>query len=207
MLNTVYGNELSESPKLAHTMFTDRAKQFKERLAWNVCVDQNGHEKDEYDALNPIYLIWERVDGSHGGSLRFLPTVCRTMINDKFSQHLGFNVRSQSIWECTRFCLSPDADHLVSWNLLMGALEIGLEYSVEQFVGIFDERMVRVYRRLGWRPEVIGKFEMDGVTTYAGLWPVKEQARHDLVSRNAARSAAPSTQVADAARPNLNHCC
>ena len=32
--------------------------------------------------LNPLYVIWEIPDGSHGGSMRFLPTSGRTMVHE-----------------------------------------------------------------------------------------------------------------------------
>jgi acyl homoserine lactone synthase len=54
-------------------MFLDRAQQFQARLGWQVQVDVNGFETDEYDAMNPLYVIWQLPDGTHGGSMRFLP--------------------------------------------------------------------------------------------------------------------------------------
>jgi acyl homoserine lactone synthase len=106
-------------------MFEDRAHQFVTRLKWDVTVNAAGEERDEYDALNPLYLIWENEDGSHGGSMRFLPTVGPTMVQDHFS-HLtdGVRIESPLIWECTRFCLAPDAKRQVSAALVLGAGEI-----------------------------------------------------------------------------------
>lgn len=49
-------------------MFRDRAAQFKTRLKWQVDVDENGFERDEYDALNPIYVVLENNLGRHEGS-------------------------------------------------------------------------------------------------------------------------------------------
>jgi acyl homoserine lactone synthase len=78
MLRYLYADQLDAFPKLRDSMFRDRADQFSERLGWEVSVDENGFEKDQYDALNPLYVIWEMPDGSHGGSMRFLPTTRRT---------------------------------------------------------------------------------------------------------------------------------
>ena len=60
-------------------MFRDRATQFKTRLKWDVTVDAQGFEKDEYDALDPLYVIWENQAGRHAGSMRLLPSTGRTM--------------------------------------------------------------------------------------------------------------------------------
>ena len=110
MIRYIYGTDLHKFPKLAEAMFRDRADQFKTRLGWEVSVDESGLERDEYDDENPLYVIWENADGTHGGSMRLLPTVGRTMINDHFI-HLTDGVRIQSplIWECTRFCLARGA--------------------------------------------------------------------------------------------------
>ena len=89
MLRYVYADQLHLFPKLADSMFRDRAEQFKTRLKWDVSVDARGHEKDQYDALNPLYVIWEMPDGTHGGSMRFLPSTGRTMVNEHFTDILG----------------------------------------------------------------------------------------------------------------------
>ncbi|WP_437436796.1 acyl-homoserine-lactone synthase [Ruegeria arenilitoris] len=68
MLRYVYADELHKYPKLAEGMFRDRADQFKTRLGWDVHVNDKGEERDQYDDLNPIYVIWEEPDGSHGQS-------------------------------------------------------------------------------------------------------------------------------------------
>lgn len=185
MIHIVYGDELYEMPVLADSMFKHRANQFHDRLQWDVSIDENGHETDQYDEKNPLYLIAEQGDGSHGGSMRFLPTTEATMLNESFI-HLveGEEIRSPLIWECTRFCLAPNADPLISWQLLMGTLEMGLEYGLTYIVGVFDKKMLRVYRRIGWSPEVIGEANHDGAVICAGLWPVTEEAYAILSGRS-----------------------
>ena len=89
-------------------MFSHRTMQFRDRRRWEVTVDENGHEKDEYDYLRPHYLISATSDGMHEGSLRLLPTSGRTMVNEHFSHLMNGSVHDPLIWECSRFCLSPD---------------------------------------------------------------------------------------------------
>ena len=88
MLTYLWAKQLAKRPLLRDSMFRDRADQFKTRLNWQVEVDQNGFERDEYDALNPLYVIWESPQGLHQGSLRLLPTTGCTMIEDHFSHLL-----------------------------------------------------------------------------------------------------------------------
>ena len=132
MLRYLYADDLPTYPKLADTMFRDRADQFKTRLGWDVTVDAAGHEHDEYDDLNPLYVIWENADGSHGGSMRFLPTTGSVMVNDHFSDLLGGGaVSSPVIWERTRFCLARGADAKVAAALMLGGGEIMQGFEIE----------------------------------------------------------------------------
>ncbi len=111
MIRYLYGDQLAKFPLLERTMFEDRADQFKTRLGWDVSVNADGQERDEYDDQNPLYVIWEKADGTHGGSMRFLPTTGRTMVNDHFLELTdGVSFQSPFIWECTRFCLARDTE-------------------------------------------------------------------------------------------------
>ena len=110
MLRYVTAGELTQYPVLRDTMFRDRAAQFSDRLGWSVAVDAGGFERDQYDALDPLYVIWEQACGHHGGSMRFLPTMGRCMVNEHFAHlNAGAPVQHPLIWECTRFCLAPGA--------------------------------------------------------------------------------------------------
>lgn len=176
MLRYLYADEISRFPRLTDSMFTDRAQQFAVRLGWDVQVDENGFERDEYDGLNPLYVIWERPDGLHGGSMRLLPTTGRTMVNDHFS-HLTHGVRIESpfIWECTRFCLSPGpGGRQVSAALALGAGELMQAYQLRHYVGVFDRRMQRIYRLMGLQPEVVGEAGEGGDEIGVGLWSMDE---------------------------------
>ena len=181
MIRYIYADDLKALPKLRNSMFRDRAQQFKTRLKWDVRVDATGFEVDEYDQMNPLYVIWQMPDGTHGGSMRLLPTTGDTMVNDHFL-HLTDDVRIQSplVWECTRFCLSPNADGQaaeIAAALLGAGCELGLRFGLSDAVGVFDTRMVRIYRRIGWEPTVLGTEGTGRDRTSVGLWEVSEDAR------------------------------
>ena len=184
MIKYLYGQDLDQFPKLRDTMFSDRAAQFRARLGWSVDVNSEGQERDEYDDLNPLYVIWQRSDGSHGGSMRFLPTTGRTMVNDHFT-HLtdGVTIRSPLIWECTRFCLGKGAGANISAALMLGGAEVGQGFHLRDAVGVFDARMVRIYRWLGWPPTILGtRGEGQGAIS-VGLWDFSENVRPGLLRK------------------------
>lgn len=178
MIRYIYGEDLNKFPMLARSMFRDRADQFATRLGWEVSVDERGEERDEYDRENPLYVIWEKPDGTHGGSMRLLPTVGKTMVNDHFV-HLTDGVRIQSplIWECTRFCLSRDATPGIAAALMLAGGEVMRQFGVEHYVGVFDARMVRIYRRIGSSPEVLGQEGAGRDMIAVGLWEFTEEAQ------------------------------
>jgi len=187
MIKYIYADALDAFPKLRDTMFKDRAHQFKTRLNWDVSVDQSGFETDEYDAINPLYVIFELPDGSHGGSMRILPTTGDTMINDHFS-HLtdGVKFSSPLIWECTRFCMSPNAGHLageVAASLMLAGVELGIQFGLDSCVGVFDARMVSIYRRIGWAPELLGTQGTGKEAVSAGLWPIDADAKAQICAK------------------------
>ncbi len=184
MLRYVYATELSRFPKLADSMFRDRADQFKTRLGWDVSIDLRGYEKDQYDDLNPLYVIWEMPDGTHGGSMRFLPTTERTMVNEHFTHVMGGGtVVSPTIWECTRFCLKRGAPAHVAAALMLGGGEIMRNFGVVNFVGVFDARMVRIYRMIGSSPEILGTVGEGRDQISVGLWDFSEEAQEAVAQK------------------------
>lgn len=184
MLRYVYADQLDRHPTLAAQMFQDRADQFKTRLGWEVSVDAQGEERDEYDAMNPLYVIWEQPDGSHGGSMRFLPTTGRVMVNDHFSDLLSGPVTSPLIWECTRFCLNRDAGGNVAAALMLGGGEIMQGFGVKHFVGVFDARMVRIYRMIGSSPEILGSTGKGRDEISVGLWEFTDEAQAKVAAKS-----------------------
>lgn len=184
MLRYIYADQLSAFPHLAKTMFHDRAHQFHDRLNWAVTVDETGAERDEYDAENPLYVIWENPDGTHGGSLRFLPTTGPTMVNDHFLDLTdGVRIQSPLIWECTRFCLAPEATPRISAALMLGGMEVGRSAVLSHAVGVFDARMIRIYRRLGWGPTILGTQGTGKDAISVGLWAFDPAIRPRLLAR------------------------
>ena len=184
MLRYIYANDLHRHPRLAAAMFRDRADQFGVRLGWDVSVDENGEERDAYDQLNPLYVIWETPEGGHGGSMRFLPTTGPVMVNDVFGHlHGGGPIVSPLIWECTRFCLARRAETRVAAALMLAGGEIMTQFGVRHFAGVFDRRMVRIYRAIGSSPEVLGSVGEGAEQISLGLWSFTDAAKARVARR------------------------
>jgi acyl homoserine lactone synthase len=152
-------------------MFEDRKSQFHDRLKWPVTIEKGKLERDEYDAINPMYIILEREDGSHGGSMRLMPTVGRTMINEHFLDALGGRpIIDYDTWECTRFCVSPSKPRQNPVALFAAAGYLMRELAVKHLVAVFDKKMKRSYNLSGASPKLIGEMPLGSDAVYAGTW-------------------------------------
>lgn len=184
MLRYLYEKELDQRPRLADSMFRDRARQFHDRLGWDVSLDDRGWEQDEYDRLNPLYVIWEGQDGLHKGSMRFLPTTGQTMVNDHFL-HLtdGVSIQDAAIWECTRFCLAPGANSRLAAALMLAGGELMRAFDLTHFIGVFDHRMTRIYRTIGSSPVVLGERGKGNERIAVGLWGYAPKDRSQVLRK------------------------
>lgn len=201
MIRYVYAHELHKYPSLVDGMFKDRTAQFRDRMKWDVAVDEKGWERDQYDDLAPLYIIYEREDGTHGGSGRLMPTTGRTMIGEHFS-HLtdGVLIQSPTIWEITRLCISPEVTSRreamkITSSLLLAGIDAGLRFGLEFYVGVFDAPMMRVYKSLDFAPDVMGRSSDDRRAICAGLWPCTEEVRDSM-----ARKVEEHADIAEAAQ-------
>lgn len=189
MIRFIYGKDLASFPRLADTMFRDRAGQFRTRLDWAVSVDAEGRERDQYDGDVALYCIYELPDGSHGGSGRLMPTTGRTMVNEHFSHLAGGEIVSPLIWESTRFCVSPRltggaaTGARISTALMLAGCEVALRFGLTHYVAVFDAPMRRIYRAAGWAPEIVAEDGEGRGRLCLGLWEASEAAREAILAR------------------------
>jgi len=165
-------------------MFMDRAQQFKVRQGWDVSLNDHGEERDEYDQENPLYVIWQKPNGMHGGSMRLLPTMGQTMVNDHFLHLLaGTPLRNPLIWECTRFCLAADPAPTVAAAPMLAGGDVMSGHGIKNFVGVFDAPMVRIYRSIGSSPLLLGHQGEGRNRIAVGLWELDDISRVRVAAR------------------------
>lgn len=180
MIHILQGRALARQPNLVEGMFRDRAAQFVDRLEWDISIDAEGREIDQYDRLDPIYLIIADGEGRHAGSMRFLPTFGRTMLSEHFAHLIETPFEAPNVWECTRLCIRPGAPADTSRQLLSAALELGLSRGWAASVGVFDARMMRVYARIGWAPELLARGGTGRDALCLGRWTFEPRIRAAL---------------------------
>ncbi|TVR10071.1 MAG: GNAT family N-acetyltransferase [Salinarimonadaceae bacterium] len=187
MIKLISNDSRQANADLLTAMHRGRAAVFGEKLGWDVRIE-DGCEIDVFDQENPLYLVAiDDETGRASGSLRLMPTTGRTLLRDVFVDVFDepVDIMSANIWEATRFCVHPDAPvrrtptnlHRATCELSLAMCEVGLRAGLTQVIGVFDTRMIRVYRRIGWEPEVIATTDkMAHGRIYVGLWDVTEEA-------------------------------
>lgn len=171
MMYLVGSDQLGRFARELMGMHRLRYRVFKQRLDWDVTVSGD-MEVDEYDALDPIYLLYCNATGAVEGCARMLPTAGPNMLRDSFPLLLGPNAVPESprIWEASRLCVDvePHQDRtrsgssVATLELFAGLIEFGLARGLSDIVAVTDHRMERILRRVGvpWRrlhqPQRIG---------------------------------------------------
>ncbi len=100
-------NEHGGLGSLLDEMHQLRARAFADRLGWQVRIEQ-GHERDEYDALGPTYILALTDHGDVAGCRRLLPTTGPTMLLARTFPQLPADGRlaaKRTMAETSHFCV------------------------------------------------------------------------------------------------------
>ncbi|MFP4327807.1 MAG: acyl-homoserine-lactone synthase [Paracoccaceae bacterium] len=162
-------------------MYRLRARVFADRLGWDVQV-HDGKEIDEFDALDPAYVVGLDEAGHVVSCVRALQTTGPHMLSDVFVDILDGEppLRSAQLWESTRFCVDTNrlgggkAVNSVSWatcELMIGSLEFAMRSGIRDIVTVIDPVMNRVLKRSDCAPyDYVGKtVPMGKVSAMAAL--------------------------------------
>lgn len=143
-------------------MFRLRARVFGERLGWDVDI-RDGQEVDEFDSLDPTYLVGLDEEGHVVSCARLMQTTGPHMLADVFSSILDGEppLRSSRLWEASRLCV--DTRRLkarggargisrATCELLIAGNDYAVEAGVSDLVAVIDPGVDRVMRRPACAP-------------------------------------------------------
>lgn len=145
--------------RLLEQMHRLRARIFAGRLGWAVdCTD--GEERDEFDQLEPTYILALDAGGDVVGCARLLPATGPTMLQSVFPQLLHESpLRPHShMIESSRFCVDTAANperhgrlvHEATITLFAGIIEWCLVNQYTEIATATDIRLERLLNRSGW---------------------------------------------------------
>ncbi|CDZ42330.1 Autoinducer synthesis protein TraI [Neorhizobium galegae bv. officinalis] len=167
-----------------------RAAVFRERLEWEVTITEAG-ERDEYDELDPTYMLAVTGDERVVGCARLLPAIGPTMLERTFPQLLAtgsLNASARMI-ESSRFCVDTSLPggrgegqlHFATLTMFAGIIEWSMANGYDEIVTATDLRFERILNRAGWPMRRIGNPKPIGNTVaIAGILPA-DRASFDRV--------------------------
>jgi acyl homoserine lactone synthase len=185
MITIITRQNLDQHLPLMLDMYRLRHRVFRERLDWAV-ISSGGMEMDEFDLLNPVYIIQHQTPDTVTGCARLLPTIGPYMLRDKFSALLNGNPAPNSahIWESSRFALDLEQPAPFAVNeLLAGICEFSIENSISKVVTVCDIYVERLLKRNGAELERIGNKQRFGkVDAVAGYINANEETLQKIIS-------------------------
>lgn len=158
-----------------------RAKVFAGRLGWNVRVE-NDREADDFDALDPTYILALTDSGAVAGCARLLPATGPTMLARTFPQLLasGWLDAHSGMIESSRFCVDTSlaegrgggALHEATLTMFAAIIEWSMRNGYNEIVTATDLRFERILSRAGWPMQRLGEpRELGSTIAVAGLLP------------------------------------
>ncbi|MDA9537294.1 autoinducer synthesis protein [Bradyrhizobium sp. CCBAU 21362] len=183
-------NEHGGLGSLVDEMHQLRARVFADRLGWQVKIEY-GRERDEYDALDPTYILALTDLGEVAGCARLLPTSGPTMLSQTFPQLLpGGRLRGKSTMiESSRFCVDTRVGkrrggrflHEATLTMFAGMIEWSMSNGFVEIATATDVRFERILQRAGWPMTRLGEVKLIGETmSVAGILPA-DQASFERV--------------------------
>lgn len=162
-----------------------RARVFAGRLGWNVRVE-DGRESDEFDALDPTYILALTDTGAVAGCARLLPATGPTMLAQVFPQLLfgGRLVTHAAMIESSRFCVDTGlqaqrgkgALHDATLTMFAAIIEWSVGQGHDEIVTATDIRFERILARAGWPMRRLGEPCLIGNTmAVAGSLPARRE--------------------------------
>lgn len=176
---------------LLEQSFRLRKWVFHDCLGWQVDVHHD-LERDAYDELGAVYLVWCDKDAHHlYGTVRLMPTTGPTLLHDVFRRTLpAEDLVSPATWEGTRMCLDVDllrasqptlSPSRAFGFLLLALFECAFAHGIKTLVSNYEPPMERVYRRAGLIVEEIGRADGYGrLPVCCGVFAVSEETLQQM---------------------------
>lgn len=181
-------------PRVLAGMYRLRHSVFHERLGWEVSSRQ-GMEMDEYDALNPVYLVARGPGHSIGGCVRLLPTSGPYMLRDTFPVLLAGEAapNSDRIWDISRLAVARPAGELggmdglndTTVDIVLAVQDYGLDHGVDRYVAVVSVALERILRRIGLKLTRFGdrRARRMGKVLSAAVWIEVDAATREAIAR------------------------
>jgi len=158
-------------------MFKMRARAAIEEMGWNIPIDDNKRDIDQFDYPDTIYILHYNTDGTIGGCARLNPTTRPHLISDIFASMCFSEVPSApDIYTYSRYLIERQGksqkEYMNSWILIGQAVnEYCVEHGIKQVTWLARKRLYQMAAGV-WKTRPLGppRFFKDDQKTYvAGI--------------------------------------
>lgn len=172
----------ADKTALLFDMHRLRARVFKDKLNWDVKVNPEGLEVDQFDLPDTVYLLALDDDRRVIGSWRLLPTTGPTMIADIWPHSLETlpMPRDGNVWEVSRFAIdslsdNPDKAQAETQKALAemfcALTELCIKTGIREIYTLYDARIAQVIKRIDCHPaRSSDQFDIDGSVCQTGVF-------------------------------------
>lgn len=139
-------------------MFAFRHKVFYRQLGWDVQTRYQ-LEFDEFDDMDPVYMVAADEGGEIEGCWRLLPTTGPYMLRDTFPQLLkGEPAPGDShVWELSRFAVAAHEDagtqqaplNIVTLDMIRKVYDFAIDHNIREYVTVTSVALERLLKRTG----------------------------------------------------------
>jgi acyl homoserine lactone synthase len=146
------------APSILLDMFAFRHQVFYRKLGWEVQTRYE-LEYDEFDDMDPVYMVAEDDAGTIEGCWRLLPTTGPYMLKDTFAQLLaGEQAPSDDhVWELSRFAVATSEDAAVqqaplndiTLSMIRKVYDFAIAHDIHEYVTVTSVALERLLKRTG----------------------------------------------------------
>lgn len=189
---TARGSDCGLHSTTVDKMFRFRTEMFYRRLNWQVEVT-DGREKDQYDALDPVYLVSRTPRHEIESCARLLPTSGSYMLAEVFAEMLQGEAapRQSDVWELSRFAVIPAGSaknqqatfHPVTLRMMQSAVDFADRNGISRYVVVTSVALERLLRRIGLSMRRFGRGEarrIGDVLSVACWIDINDQTRRTI---------------------------
>jgi acyl homoserine lactone synthase len=181
MLEIVQAGQVGKT-KYLFDMHRLRKRVFKDRMGWEVRLDQDGLEVDQFDLPDTVYLLALDDERHVIGNWRLLPTMGPTMIRDVWPQFLSSidMPYDPTVWETSRFAVDSLKGNSqeglaqiqkATQELFCGLTELCLLCGIQKIITMYDMRIARLLQRLDCPPlKVSEKIKITDIQCQVGIF-------------------------------------
>lgn len=181
------------STKYLLDMHRVRTKIFRDRMGWDVSVNDMELEIDEYDLPQTIYILSTDEHDKVVGTWRILLTTEPSMIRDIWPHYLSSLPipYSENMCEASRFGVyssqTPESRKIVNKataEMIVGLIDVCIKCGITDMYTLYDIKVKRLLERIGFAPARVSEvIDLEGKPTVTAHFRMDDVLLENVCSK------------------------